>query len=247
MGVILMTVLGFVLYGSTVLIPLWLQTLLGYPALQAGWAMLPRGLGSFIFMPIVGILISKVEPRKLLGFGIIVASFSLFLLAKLNLNAGYWDIFWPQIIQGTAMGLLFVPLTTVTFDPIPRELTGNATSIFNLMRNVGASFGIAAVTTIVARHTQTHTNELTKNVNIYSGPAKQTFEAARAVFMAKGSDAATATSRAYAAVWGMVQQQAAMLSYRDAFFLLGVLFLVMLPLLLLMHKPKKRGTAAMAH
>jgi DHA2 family multidrug resistance protein len=247
MGVVLMTVLGFVLYGSTVLIPLWLQTLLGYPALQAGWAMLPRGLGSFVFMPMVGILISKIEPRKLLAFGIIMASISLFMLSRLNLNAGYWDIFWPQIIQGTAMGLLFVPLTTVTFDPIPKELTGNATSIFNLMRNVGASFGIAAVTTIVARHTQSHTNDLSRNVSIYNIAAKRVFDATRSAFMAKGSDALTATNRAYAAIWGMVQQQAAMLSYADAFFLLGVLFLTMLPLLLLMRKPQKRGGAPMAH
>ncbi|MBV9610415.1 MAG: DHA2 family efflux MFS transporter permease subunit, partial [Acidobacteria bacterium] len=247
MGVVLMTVLGFVLYGSTVLIPLWLQTLLGYPALQAGWAMLPRGLGSFVFMPVVGILISKIEPRKLLAFGIIVASISLFMLARLNLNAGYWDIFLPQIIQGMAMGLLFVPLTTVTFDPIRKELTGNATSIFNLMRNVGASFGIAAVTTVVARHTQVHTNELGGNVSIYNSAAQRTFDAARAGFIAKGADAVTATQRAQAAVWGMVQQQAAMLSYRDVFFLLGVLFLVMLPLLLLMRKPKHHGGATMAH
>ena len=246
-GVVLMTVLGFVLYGSTVLIPLWLQTLLGYPALQAGWAMLPRGLGSFIFMPVVGILISKIEARKLLAVGIIVASASLFMLARLNLNAGYWDIFWPQIIQGTAMGLLFVPLTTVTFDPIPREQTGNATSIFNLMRNVGASFGIAAVTTIVARNTQSHTNDLTHNVNTYSTATRQMFEAVRAGFIAKGSDAVTATNRAYEAIWGMLQQQAAMLSYRDAFFILGLLFLMMLPLLALMRKPKRAAGAPMAH
>jgi DHA2 family multidrug resistance protein len=90
-------VLGFVLYGSTVLLPLWLQTLMGYSALEAGMAMLPRGLGSFLFMPIVGILMGKVEARKLLAAGLIVASFSIWQLSKLNLNAGYWDIYWPQL------------------------------------------------------------------------------------------------------------------------------------------------------
>ncbi len=247
-GVLLMTILGFVLYGSTVLIPIWLQTLMGYPALQAGWAMLPRGLGSFLFMPIVGILMSKVEPRKLLAVGIIVAAISLFLLSDLNLNAGYWDIFWPQIVQGTAMGLLFVPLTTVTFDPIPKEKTGNATSIFNLMRNVGASFGIAAVTTITARHTQMHINDLGANVNAYNPATRRVFEAARSAFLAKGADPVTATQRAYAAIWGMVQQQAAMLSFVDAFFILGALFLAMLPLILIMRRPTHQGGgAAMAH
>src|SRR5947209_1111024 len=120
-GVFIMTVLGFVLYGSTVLLPLWLQTLMGYTSLRAGLAMLPRGLGSFLFMPIVGILMSKIESRKLLGTGIIVASMSLFMLAHLNLNAGYWDIFWAQLLQGTSMGMLFVPLTTITNDPVPKE------------------------------------------------------------------------------------------------------------------------------
>src|SRR5262249_51000070 len=108
-GLFLMTVLGFVLYGSTVLIPLLLQTLLGYPALQAGIAMLPRGLGSFIAMPLVGMLMSKFEPRKLLGLGILGASFAFYQFAHLNLNVGYWDFFWPAIFHGSARGLLVIP------------------------------------------------------------------------------------------------------------------------------------------
>jgi DHA2 family multidrug resistance protein len=246
-GVFMMTVLGFVLYGSTVLVPIWLQTLMGYPALEAGWAMLPRGLGSFIFMPLVGILTAKVEPRKLLAAGIIFSSISLFMLASLNLNAGYWDVFLPLFIQGIAMGLLFVPLTTVSFDPIARERTGNATSIFNLMRNIGASFGIAAVTTIVARQSQTHFNVLGRHVNIYNLRSQQIFEAMRQALMARGSDAATATRQAYAALFGMVQQQASMLSFIDAFWILGAVFLGMLPLLLLMRRPRHQGGAAPMH
>ena len=120
-GVFLMTVLGFVLYGSTVLLPLWLQTLMGYSALEAGMAMLPRGLGSFFFMPVVGILMGKIEARKLLAAGLVIASFSIYQLSKLNLNAGYWDIFWPQLLQGMSMGLLFVPLTTITNGPFPKS------------------------------------------------------------------------------------------------------------------------------
>ena len=246
-GVFMMTVLGFVLYGSTVLVPIWLQTLMGYPALEAGWAMLPRGLGSFVFMPLVGILTAKVEPRKLLAAGIIASSTSLFLLASLNLNAGYWDIFVPLFIQGIAMGLLFVPLTTVSFDPIERERTGNATSIFNLMRNIGASFGIASVTTIVARQSQTHFNVLGRHVNIYDLKSQQMFEAIRRAFMARGSDALSATPQAYAALFGMVQRQASMLSFLDAFWILGAVFAAMLPLLLLMRRPRHRGAAAPMH
>jgi len=247
-GVFMMTVLGFVLYGSTVLLPLWLQTLMGYSALQAGIAMLPRGLGSFIFMPIVGILMSKIEPRKLLGTGLLVAGYSLYALSRLNLNAGYWDIFWPQLIQGMSMGLLFVPLTTITNDPIPKEEMGNATSLFNLMRNIGASIGIASVTTIVARHNQAHTNVLGQYINNFNSSARAMFESIRNGMMAQGMDMATATKQAYAAMWGMVQQQAAMMSYLDAFFLLAVMFICCLPLVLLMKRPTKQGGGAgMAH
>ncbi len=236
-GVFLMTVLGFVLYGSLVLLPILLQTLLGYPALQAGIAMAPRGLGSFIAMPVVGIIMSKFDPRKLLTIGMAVAAFTLFQLAWLNLYSGYWDVFWPQFIQGLAMALLFVPLTTITMDPIPKERMGNATSIFNLMRNIGGSMGIANVTTIVARHTQAHINDLGAHVNPYSLGTRMMMEDLEAAFRARGADAATAASRAYDATFGMVARQSAMLSFVDAFWLLGATFLAIIPLIFIMKKP----------
>jgi MFS transporter, DHA2 family, multidrug resistance protein len=242
-GVFLMTVLGFVLYGSTVLLPLWLQTLMGYSAMQAGMAMLPRGLGSFLFMPVVGILMSKIEPRKLLGTGLVVSAFSLFSLSRLNLNAGYWDIFWPQLLQGTAMGLLFVPLTTLTNGGIPKEEMGNATSLFNLMRNMGASIGIAGVTTTVARHSQSHINILSAHVTSGDPAAVAMLSSLKNGMMAHGMDAATAANQAYAAMFGLVERQAAMLSYVDAFRLLAAMFILVLPLILIMRKPKGPGGA----
>ncbi|HET9282606.1 MAG TPA: DHA2 family efflux MFS transporter permease subunit [Candidatus Angelobacter sp.] len=248
-GVFLMTVLGFVLYGSTVLLPLWLQTLMGYPALQAGLAMLPRGLGSFMFMPLVGILMGKIEARRLLGTGLLVAAYSLYQLSTLNLNAGYWDIFWPQLLQGTSLGLLFVPLTTITNGPIPKEQMGNATSLFNLMRNIGASIGIASVTSTWQRHVQSHINDLSANVNPYSPAAQSMIQAIKQSFIARGMDAATATQQAMASLFASVQQQAAMMSYADTFFLLAVMFVAGLPLIFLMKKPPKGGGGpeAMGH
>src|SRR5215470_12415173 len=127
-GVFLMTVVGFVLYGSMVLLPIMLQTLLSYPPLQAGIAMAPRGLGAFIMMPITGLMTGRFDARKLLTVGLMIGGGSLLWLSNLNLEAGYWDVFWPQLIQGIGMSLLFVPLTTVSMDPIPRERMGNATS-----------------------------------------------------------------------------------------------------------------------
>lgn len=242
-GVFMMTVLGFVLYGSTVLLPLWLQTLMGYPALQSGLAMLPRGMGSFLFMPIVGILMSKVEPRKLLVWGIAVAGTSLFWLGGLNLQVGYWDIFWPQILQGTAMGLIFVPLTTITNDPIPKERMGNATSIFNLMRNIGASIGIASVTTIYARSAQANTNILIHNVTPYSATARQMHTGIMGALMRGGSDSYTASQQAYGAMFGMIQREAAMLGFVKCFRLLAIIFFCMIPLILIMRKPRHHGGA----
>ena len=248
-GVFLMTVLGFVLYGSTVLLPLWLQTLMGYSALEAGMAMLPRGLGSFIFMPIVGILMGKIEARKLLAAGLVLSSYSIYQLSRLNLNAGYWDIFWPQLLQGMSMGLLFVPLTTITNGLIPKEQMGNATSLFNLMRNIGASIGIASVTTISSRRAQAHTNTLSEHVNPYNPAAQAAFQGMKQSIMARGVDAATATKQAYAGLYGMVLQQAAMMSYVDVFYLLAIMFAACLPLIFLMKKAPKGGggPGAMAH
>jgi MFS transporter, DHA2 family, multidrug resistance protein len=240
-GVFLMTVLGFVLYGSLVILPIFLQTILGYPALQAGVAMFPRGLGSFIAMPFVGIIMSRFDPRKLLVFGLVACSLSLVLLGTLNLNVGYWEIFWAQFLQGLSLGFLFVPLTTVTMDPIPNERMGNATSIFNLMRNIGGSMGIALSTTIVARSTQRYTNFLGRNVTPYSAQTQTTFEGLRAFFMSSGADAVTATQRAYAALFGMVQRQAAMLSFNHTYLFLAILFVIVMPAVLLMRRPKSRG------
>src|SRR5438309_3033387 len=216
-GVFRMTVVGFVLYGSLVLLPMMLQTLLGYPSLQAGIAMAPRGIGSFFMMPLTGLMTGRFDARKLLTVGLIVGGVTLLWLSKLNLNAGYWDIFWPQLVQGVGMSMLFVPLTTVTMDPIPRERMGNATSLFNLMRNIGGSIGIATTGTMLSRQQQATTNVLGANVTPYSPAAQMTFERLRSGFIASGTDAVTATQRAYAALFGMVQRQAAMVSFVPIF------------------------------
>jgi DHA2 family multidrug resistance protein len=240
-GVFLMTVVGFVLYGSMVLLPVMLQTLLGYPPLQAGIAMAPRGIGSFFMMPITGVMTGKFDARKLLAAGLFVGGGTLIWLSVLNLQAGYWDIFWPQLLQGVGMSLLFVPLTTVSMDSIPREKMGNATSLFNLMRNIGGSVGIAATGTMLARNNQSTTAMLGANVTAYDPASQSMLMQMRAAFMAAGADITTATDRAYAAMFGMVQRQATMVSFVGIFQLLGVLFIAIIPLVLLMKRPKGRA------
>jgi DHA2 family multidrug resistance protein len=242
-----MTVVGFVLYGSTVLLPLLMQELLGYTATHAGITNLPRGLASFMFMPVVGILTGKVDSRKLLAVGLTATAGAMFMVSTFNLNVGFWDFWWPLMLQGAGLGLIFVPLTTVTNDPIPREGMGNATSIFNLMRNIGASMGISAVETLQFRRMQAHIHYLTEHVGGSSLKAQEMLAAFRQNFMARGSDGVTATHQAYGAIWDMVQRQAAMLSYNDVFRFLGGMFLIMLPLLALMRKPRAGKGPAVAH
>jgi len=240
-------VLGFVLYGSMVLLPIMLQTLLGYPPLEAGIAMAPRGLGSFFMMPLTGLMTGRFDARKLLSVGLFVGGGTLLWLSGLNLQAGYWDVFWPQLIQGVGMSLLFVPLTTVAMDPIPRERMGNATSLFNLMRNIGGSVGIAVTGTLLSRHSQATISTLGSHVTIYDQASQSLFAQIRGGFMAAGADGVTATNRAYAAMFGMVARQASMVAFVGLFQLLGFMFLALLPLVLIMRRPKGGGHVGGAH
>jgi len=246
-GVFLMALLGVGLYGTTVLIPLVLQTLLGYPALQAGIAMAPRGLGSFIGMPLVGIIMTKFDPRKMLTLGMVVCGLTLFQISRLNLNAGFWDFCWPQFYMGLALGLIFVPLTTISMSPIRKENMGNATSLFNLVRNLGGSIGISAVSTMQTRFQQRNINILGADVNPYTLDARTVMNSLKSMFMASGSDVVTAAHQARAAMFGMVERQASMLAYNSIFLILAGLFLLMLPFIFLMRRPQAKGGPLSVH
>jgi DHA2 family multidrug resistance protein len=139
--------------------------LLGYTATHAGVTNLPRGMASFLFMPLVGYLTGKVDARKLLAAGFLATAFAMYWISNFSLGVASSNFWLPLTVQGAGLGLIFVPLTTVTNDPIPRERMGNATSIFNLMRNIGASVGIAMVETMQVRKSQLHINILGEHVN----------------------------------------------------------------------------------
>lgn len=244
-GVFLMAVLGVGLYGSLVLIPLVLQTVLGFPAFQAGIAMAPRGVGSFIAMPVVGILLAKLDARKMLGVGIVVCAWTLLELSRLNTNAGFWDFCWPQFYMGLALGMLFVPLTTVSMDPIPNESMGNATSLFNLVRNLGGSIGIAAVSTIQTRREQVDVNVLGAHVRHGSPLATSMLNALHGHFLSQGSGRAAEQARM--ALFAMVEHEASMMSYNTTFRILAFLFLAMLPFVFLLKKPRMKKGPVAAH
>ena len=247
-GVFLMTVLGLVLYGSLVLLPIMLQTLFGYPSLEAGEAMAPRGVGSLFMMPLVGMLTSKIDARKLLALGLFIGGITMIWLGQLNLNAGYWDIFWPQLLQGAGMALLFVPLTTVSMATIAPQRMGYATSLFNLMRNIGGGVGIAITGTMLARTRQSNSALLGEHVSAFDPTTTNVLEQLKAGFMAGGADIVSATNQAYVALYGMIQRQASMVAFVNIFRLLGFLFLVLIPLVLIMRRPKgSAGPPAGAH
>ncbi len=234
-GVFLITQLGFVLYASLVLLPIYLQTLLGYPAYDAGLALSPRGVGSLLMMPVVGHLTSKTDPRRLLVIGLVLGGFTMFQLSYLNLNAGYWDIFWPQVLQGVALAFLFIPLMALSVASIAKEKMGNATSIFNLMRNIGGSFGIAIMTTFLARRAQFHQVRLVENVSQGDLETRTLITGMQAWFHLRGADVVTANRKALAAVYGLVQKHASMMTFVEAFWIMAVMFLALLPFVLLLR------------
>ena len=237
-GVFLITQLGFLLYASLVLLPIYLQTLLGYPAYNAGLALSPRGVGSLVMMPVTGYLTSKINPRRLLVVGLALGSLTMYQLSRLNLNAGYWDIFWPQVLQGVALAFLFIPLMALSMSNIAKEKMGNATSIFNLMRNIGGSFGIAIMTTFLARRAQFHQVRLVEHITWGNLRTRDMLNASRAWFLTHGADPVTAQHKALGALYGMVQKHASMISFVEAFWLMSVMFLVMMPFLLLLQYRK---------
>ncbi len=245
-GVLVAGILGFVLYGSLILLPLFMQELLGFPASTAGLWSSPRGIGTMAFMPLTGYLLARRwDPRLLLGVGMVMASVAFFFYAGLTLQAGGTDFLWPQLIQGAGMSLVFVPLTTIAMDPIPLQSMGYATSVFSLIRNIGSSMGISFVTTELARRAQLHQARLVESVTPYSVGAQQavgtigsTAHAAPGMVSALGLDA----------LYGQVLQQASAMSFLDLFYLLGLLFLFSTPVVFVMRRPEHlRGGAAAVH
>ncbi len=243
-GLFLITMVGFILYASLILLPIYLQTLLGFPAYDAGLALTPRGIGSLLMIPLVGLATNKFDPRKIIFFGFGLGGLTMFMLSHLNLNAGYWDIFWAQLLQGVALSCMFIPLMAATMARIPKEKLGNATSVFNLMRNIGGSFGIAVMTTFLTRRTQFHYGRLGEHISRFDVGTQEMYARLSAFFRSHGSDPYTAGRQALVALGGMIERQASMLSFVEAFWIMGVTFWVMIPFLVLLRRPKHQTAKA---
>jgi DHA2 family multidrug resistance protein len=241
-GSILIACVGVVLYGSTALLPLFLQTVLGYPAVESGLAVSPRGIGSIVSMVVVGRLIGKVDSRYLIMFGFLLLGISTYMFVGINLEIAQTNIIYPMIVSGFAMGFVFVPLTTLAMGTLSNEQISNASGIYNLMRNTGGSFGIAAMTTFLARGSQTHLAALAPNLSQYN-PAFQDLVAQIQQNLGVGAT----VEQAYAVIYQMVGRQAAVLAYIDDFRLLAVLCVLCVPMALLFKKVKGAKPPPGAH
>jgi len=247
-GVVLAWVLGFVLYGSLILLPLFMQTLLGWTAMTAGFWTSPRGIGTALLMPVVGYLLGKGwDGRWMLAVGFIIASLALFGFSTMTLQSGTWDIFFYQISQGLGLSLVFVPLTTLTMDPIPKLETGFATSLYSVMRNIGSSMGISFVTTWLARRSQFHQSILVSHMTPFSLQFQRMQGQVSSMLFLRGMDASTAGNRALALIYGSIQRQSSLLSFIEAFHVMGIGLLLCTLLILLMRRSRHGGRGSMPH
>ncbi|MFZ0818460.1 MAG: DHA2 family efflux MFS transporter permease subunit [Candidatus Acidiferrales bacterium] len=242
-----MFMLGVVLYGTTVLLPIYLQTLMGYTATQSGLVLSPGGLAVMVMMPIVGFLLSRIQPRWLVIVGVLITSASLFYMSTFNLDISYGIAVKARVYQSLGMAFLFVPINTMAFYFIPKEKTNSATGIINLARNVGGSVGISAVTTMLARSSQHHQQILAANVNALNPAYRQMMAGTSGALMAGGASHSLAVAQAHGMLYGMVQRHAAMLAFVDNFRLLGIGAAVIIPLMFLMKKITPQKGAMVSH
>jgi MFS transporter, DHA2 family, multidrug resistance protein len=231
-----MFILGFVLYGSTMALPLFLQTLLGYTAMQSGLALSPGGLMIMVMMPIVGILLSKIQARWLIILGLIVSSFGLFEMSHWNTQINFGHAVSARVVQSLGLAFLFVPINTVAFSFIAKAKTGYATGLINLARNIGGSSGIAICTTLIARREQFHQQRLVENLSSFNPAYQSALHSTTQLFMSNGANSTQAAAQAQGMLYNTMQQQAAMLSFNEVFWILGVAFLAVIPLMFLMKK-----------
>ncbi len=234
------TVMFFVflnLFGSIVLLPIYLQMMMGYTSFYAGLVLGPGGIATMFAMPLVGKFIGKVNPKRFLVVGICVCAVSTYMMSRFNLTTDFWTFVWPRVFLGFGMGMTFIPLTTLTLSHIPRELMTEATSLYNLLRNLGGSVGIAFTTTILSRRAQLHQTRLVEHLSPFDPSYQIYHEKAAGLLAAKGLPAAGADGMLYREL----VRQSTTLAFTDAFLIICFLILSVLPLVFIMKWQKAPG------
>ena len=248
LGCLLIGIFGAAIYGLVTLLPLFYQELMGYTALAAGWAVSPRGIGAIVAMPIIGYLTAKMDNRWLIMFGFALFGVASLWFGEVNLSIGQWSFLWAILISGFGSGCVFVPLSTTAMAFLKNEEIGNASGLYNLLRNIGGSIGISVVNTIVARHEQLHRNELVASIDPARVTVHGTIQNLQSYLTAQGASAAGATQRAYALIGQGVNGQARLWSYVDDFRYMALVCFGCIPIVFALKKSvAKKGALRAGH
>jgi len=229
----------FTLFGSLIMLPICLQTLMGYTAFLAGWVLGPGGLMAMISMPIAGRLITRVNPKMVLFTGTMITAYSMLMMSWFNLSADFYTVAWPRVVMGFGMGLLFVPLTTLTMSWIHKEEMGNATSVFNLLRNLGGSFGVAFASTLVSRRAQFHQGRLTEGMSILDRNFQEAVPLVSNILKGQGFAPSQLDAGTLGLVYKKLVKEASMMAFNDTFFVLAALMALAGLLVLIMKRSQE--------
>lgn len=245
-GCILIGAFGAVIYGLVTLLPLFYQTLLNYTASAAGLAVSPRGIGAILIMPIIGFLTAKMDNRYLVAAGFAVFGWCAFWVSEFTLQISQWSLLWPIILSGAAMGLIFVPLSTTAVGTLSNEQIGNASGLYNLLRNIGGSIGISLVDTFIARRQQIHRNDLSRDI-APNAVVNQTLQRLQS-YMSLHTGPRLAKLRAYALIQHGLDQQSTLYAYMDDLRYMVMVCALCLPVVFLLKPVKaKQGAAPAGH
>ncbi len=243
----MMFTLGVTLFGTTVLLPQFTQVLLGYSAKQAGMALSPGGILIMCMMPFIGKFLGKFDARKMIAFGFVALSVSLFYMShKLYLGIDFKHAILLRMYQAFGLAFLFVPINTLAYVDVPKEQGNTVAGMINLARNMGGDVGIAVVTTLLARRAQHHQVDLSAHTSLFDAPFRERLNEVTLALQHSGSSASEAATEAYRALYRTLLQQAQTLAYVDVLYLLAWATALMVPLAFFMKRPKE-GAAAMGH
>jgi DHA2 family multidrug resistance protein len=245
MACVMLFIVGFVLYATTVLLPLMVQTLMGYTARLAGLMIMPGGLILIAILPFVGFLLTRYDARKMIALGLAMLAISMFWMAHhFDLQLDFRTLVLARIYQMSGLAFLFIPINTAAYAYLPREKNNAASGLINLARNMGGSVGISFVTTLLQRRTQFHQSVLTAHATASSPQFRAAIAGAARTLSA--ANPVTAQHYAYAQFYGAILREAGMLAYLDNFWVLAIVSLAVIPFAFLMKRPP-RGAAAAAH
>jgi drug resistance transporter, EmrB/QacA subfamily len=247
-GIVTSFSLGFALYGSVFIFPVFCQNLLHFSALQTGLILLPGGLATILMMPLVGAMLKRGVPAQFLATGGFILFFVFcLLLSNSTLESGVQDFFWPLIIRGIGMAILFVPLTTLAIQELQGKDIGQGTGLNNMMRQLGGSFGIAILTTLIHVKSGATRNELIGYINPYNPAYVERTQGQVQLFMSKGHSLQEAQQMAAQAIEGTVVQQTLLVTYDNLYLLIGVFVLCSIPVIYLQKFKKKVVVPVDAH